>query len=151
MLRDPFIKLTNQTFTQMSSVCKSQRFFEQTVVEFGYSQPDTKARKQEQKNPAFENNAIRSAIWELIELESVHFTSNRKTSNVILQSRAHNQESGTKFEKSLPFTNCHERIFEKTAKQSGFIPRTITPKIMRTTLKVADYRKGKSDQMEPSV
>ena len=82
-----------------TSVCKSQRFFEQTVVEFCYRQTDRKACKQEQKNPAFENIAIRIAIWELIDFESVHLMSNRIKSNVILQSRAHNQESGTKFEK----------------------------------------------------
>ena len=76
-------------------------------MEFCYRQTDKKAREQEQKNPAFENIAIRIIIWELIEFESVHLTSNRIKSNVILQSRAHNQESGTKFEKSLPFTNCY--------------------------------------------
>ena len=57
------------------------------------------------KEPAFENIAIQIAILELIEFESVHLTSNRIKSNMILHLREHDQESGTKFEKSLPFTN----------------------------------------------
>ena len=36
---------------------------------------------------ALENIAIRIAIWELIEFESVHLTSNKIKLNVILQSR----------------------------------------------------------------
>ena len=59
------------------TVCKSQRFFEQTVVEFCYRQTDQNTCEQEKKNPAFENVAIRIAIREITTFESVHLTSNR--------------------------------------------------------------------------